>query len=164
MPLIDIGKLAPVFTLKDQAGAAHTLKDYAGHPVVLYFYPKDDTSGCTAQACAFQEAMPQFEQLDAVVLGVSILDAKSKSKFAAKHDLHFPLLADDALDAEGRPEPVVATKYGVWVLKSMYGRSYMGINRTTFLIDRDGKIAHRWDKVKVPGHIDEVIKELKNLS
>ncbi|MCA9294406.1 MAG: peroxiredoxin [Phycisphaerales bacterium] len=163
MPPIDIGKKAPAFTLKDQAGVAHGLKDYAGRPLVLYFYPKDDTSGCTAQACAFQDALPMLQELGVAVLGVSILDTKSKAKFAKKHDLHFPLLADDALGEDGKPDPSVASKYGVWVQKSMYGRTYMGINRTTYLIGPDGKVVQRWDKVKVPGHVEAVMKELKKL-
>ena len=161
MAPIDIGKDAPAFSLKDQDGAVHALKDYRGRPLVLYFYPKDDTSGCTKQACQFQAALPEFERLDAAVLGVSILDMKSKRKFAGKHDLHFPLLADDAVDTDGKPAPQVADKYGVWVQKSMYGRTYMGINRTTYLIGPDGKVAQRWDKVKVPGHVEAVMKEMK---
>jgi peroxiredoxin Q/BCP len=147
--LIDPGKKAPAFSLKDQSGATHRLADYAGRPVILYFYPKDDTPGCTAESCSFQEHLPKFKTTKAAVLGVSILDEKSKAKFAAKHGLTFPLLAD--------AEHEVAEKYGVWQEKSRYGRTYMGIVRTTYLIGADGKVARRWDKVKVEGHVEEVL-------
>lgn len=163
MPLIEPGRKAPAFSLKDQAGTTHKLADYAGRPVVLYFYPKDDTSGCTAEACAFRDALPRFKPSKAAVLGVSILDTKSKAKFAAKHDLNFPLLADDAVDELGKPAPKIAEKYGVWAEKSMYGRRYMGIERTTYLIDADGKVVRRWDKVKVPGHAEEVLAAINEL-
>ena len=163
MPPIDPGKKAPAFTLKDQEGKAHKLADYAGAPLVLYFYPKDDTSGCTDQACQFRDGLPKFKKLKAKVLGVSIMDTKSKAKFAAKNDLNFPILADDAENDEGKPDPKVAQKYGVWGEKSMYGRKYMGIERTTFLIGPDGKVAKRWDKVKVPGHAEEVLEAIKEL-
>lgn len=160
---IDPGKKAPAFTLKDQDGKSHKLADYAGKPLVIFFYPKDDTSGCTKEACAFRDLRKDFDKAGAAVLGVSILDSKSKAKFATKHDLNFPLLADDATDDEGKPTPKVADKFGVWVEKSMYGKSYMGIERTTFLIGPDGKVARRWDKVKVPGHADEVLEAVKEL-
>lgn len=152
MPLIDPGKNAPAFTLKDQAGTMHRLSEYAGRPVVLYFYPKDDTPGCTQESCDFEAALPRLKKRKAVVLGMSILDEKSKAKFAAKHGLTFPLLAD--------ADHAVAEKYGVWQEKSNYGRKYMGIARTTYLIDADGKVQKRWDKVKVNGHADEVLREL----
>jgi peroxiredoxin Q/BCP len=149
MPLIDPGKKAPAFTLNDQDGKPHTLSDYAGRPVVLYFYPKDDTPGCTKESCAFRDNLPKFAKGRAAVLGVSILDEASKAKFAAKYQLNFPLLAD--ADHE------VAEKYGVWQEKQNYGKSYMGIVRTTYLIDADGKVAKRWDKVNVDGHAEEVL-------
>jgi peroxiredoxin Q/BCP len=149
MALIDPGRKAPAFSLKDQAGKTHRLSDYAGRPVVLFFYPKDDTSGCTKEACGFRDALPQFKKSSAAVLGISILDEASKARFAGKHGLTYPLLAD--------PEHEVASKYGVWQKKSLYGRSFMGIVRTTYLIDRDGKVAKRWDKVKVDGHADAVL-------
>ena len=149
MPLVDPGKKAPAFALRDQAGETHNLADYAGRPVVLYFYPKDDTPGCTKEACAFRDALPQLEKGKAAVLGVSILDTRSKAKFAAKHKLNFPLLADE--------DHAVAEKYGVWKKKSMYGKSFMGIARTTFLIGPDGRVARRWDGVKVNGHAEEVL-------
>ncbi|MEM9065145.1 MAG: peroxiredoxin [Planctomycetota bacterium] len=161
MPLIDEGKKAPAFTLEDQEGAKHALKDLAGSPVVLFFYPKDDTSGCTKEACQFRDQLPDFEKLDAAVLGISPQDTNSKAKFAAKHDLNFPILADVKENKDGNP--TVCDKYGVWVEKSMYGNKYMGVQRTTYLLDGAGKVVKRWDKVKVPGHADAVIKELKAL-
>ena len=148
MPLIEPGKKAPAFTLKDQHGTTHRLADYAGRSVILYFYPKDDTPGCTKESCDFQSTLPRFQTRNAAVLGVSILDEKSKAKFAEKHGLTFPLLAD--ADHE------VAEKYGVWQKKSRYGRSYMGIVRTTYLIGPDGKVMERWDNVKVDGHAEAV--------
>ena len=155
MSLIDAGKKAPSFALKDQSGTPHSLSDYTGQPVVLYFYPKDDTPGCTAESCDFQARLPQFNKSKAVVLGMSILDEKSKAKFAGKHGLTFPLLAD--------PEHEVAEKYGVWQQKMRYGRKYMGIVRTTYLIGPDGKVARRWDKVQVEGHADDVFKAVQEL-
>ena len=148
MSLIDPGRKAPAVRLNDQNGTTHTLADYAGRPVVLYFYPKDDTPGCTTESCAFQDNLPRFKAGKAAVLGVSILDEKSKAKFANKHGITFPLLAD--------ADHAVAEKYGVWQEKARYGRKYMGIVRTTYLIDADGKVAKRWDKVKVDGHAEEV--------
>jgi peroxiredoxin Q/BCP len=148
MPMIEPGKKAPAFSLKDQHGNTHRLTDYQGRHVILYFYPKDDTPGCTQESCDFQAALPQLKRREAVVLGVSILDEASKSKFATKHGLTFPLLADANHE--------VAEKYGVWQQKSRYGRSYMGIVRTTYLIGPDGKVVERWDNVKVDGHVDTV--------
>jgi peroxiredoxin Q/BCP len=152
MSLIDPGKKAPAFTLKDQEGRPHSLSDYTGRAVVLYFYPKDDTPGCTTESCAFQSLLPKFKKMKAEVLGMSILDEASKARFAAKHDLTFPLLADANHE--------VAEKYGVWQEKSNYGKKYMGIARTTYLIGPDGKVQKRWDKVKVDGHADEVLKAI----
>jgi thioredoxin-dependent peroxiredoxin len=155
MALIDPGKKAPPFSLKDQDGQTHTLSDYSGQPIVLYFYPKDDTPGCTAEACAFRDNLPKFKKGKAAVLGVSILDEKSKAKFAAKYDVNFPLLADAAHE--------VAEKYGVWQEKSRYGRKYMGIARTTYLIDGAGKVVRRWDNVKVDGHAEAVLDAVNEL-
>jgi peroxiredoxin Q/BCP len=155
MPLIDTGKKAPAFALKDQDGQTHRLSDYAGRPVVLYFYPKDDTPGCTKETCDFQASLPKFTPRKAAVFGVSILDEKSKAKFATKHGITFPLLAD--ADHE------VAEKYGVWQEKSLYGRKFMGIARTTYLIGADGKVARRWDNVKVDGHAAAVLDAVKSL-
>ena len=149
--LIDPGKKAPAFALRDQNGTTHRLSDYSGRPVILYFYPKDDTPGCTAESCSFQDHLPRFSTAKAAVLGVSILDEKSKAKFATKHGLTFPLLAD--------ADHAVAERYGVWQEKSRYGRRYMGIVRTTYLIGPDGKVQRRWDNVKVDGHVGEVLKE-----
>lgn len=159
MPLIEVGKKAPVFTLADQDGEKHALKDYAGGPVVLYFYPKDDTSGCTKEACQFRDLLPEFTRCKAVVLGVSPDSEASHAKFVNKHELNFTLLADNK-DSDGTPR--VCDKYGVWVEKSMYGRKYMGVQRTTYLIDGGGKVAHRWDKVKVPGHAEVVLDVVKS--
>ncbi len=155
MPLIEPGKKAPAFSLKDQDGQTHTLHDYEGRPVVLYFYPKDDTPGCTVEACAFRDHLPKFTPGKAAIFGVSILDEKSKAKFAAKFDLNFPLLAD--------ADHAVAEKYGAWQERSMYGRKYMGVARVTYLIGPDGKVAKRWDKVKPEGHAEEVLEAVKAL-
>jgi thioredoxin-dependent peroxiredoxin len=152
MPLIDPGQKAPAFALTDQHGQTHRLADYAGRPVVLYFYPKDDTPGCTKEACDFEALRPSFGPDGAVVLGVSILDEKSKAKFAGKYNLTFPLLAD--------PDHAVAEQYGVWQEKSRYGRTYMGIARTTYLIGPDGTVVRRWDDVKVEGHAEAVAAAL----
>jgi len=155
MALVDPGRKAPAFALKDQSGRTHRLSEYAGRPVVLYFYPKDDTPGCTQESCDFEARLPTFKRSKAAVLGVSILDEKSKAKFATKHGLTFPLLAD--------ADHAVADKYGVWQEKSRYGRKYMGIVRTTYLIDTSGKVARRWDNVKVNGHADEVLDAVADL-
>jgi len=155
MPLIEPGKKAPAFSLNDQEGQTHSLASLAGRPVVLYFYPKDDTPGCTTETCEFRDTLPKFKASKAAVLGASILDEKSKAKFAAKYQVNFPLLAD--ADHE------VAEKYGVWQEKSRYGQKYMGIVRTTYLIGPDGKVVKRWDGVKVEGHAEEVLKEVEAL-
>ena len=155
MPLIEPGKKAPAFTLKDQNGKVHKLSDYEGRPLILYFYPKDDTPGCTAEACSFRDNLPRFKSDKAAILGVSILDEGSKAKFAEKYDLNFPLLAD--ADHE------VAEKYGAWQERSMYGRTFMGVARVTYLIGRDGRVSRRWDKVKVDGHADEVLAAVNEL-
>jgi peroxiredoxin Q/BCP len=149
MPLIDPGKKAPAFSLKDQNGKTHSLADYAGKSVILYFYPKDDTPGCTTETCAFRDNLPKFTTNKAVVLGASILDEASKAKFAEKYSVNFPLLAD--------ADHTVAEKYGVWQEKSNYGKKYMGIVRTTYLIGPDGVVKRRWDNVKVEGHAEEVL-------
>src|SRR5437764_2267679 len=151
MVLIDEGKKAPAFSLNDQDGHTHKLADYAGRPVILYFYPKDDTPGCTKESCEFRDNLPKFKKSKAAVFGVSILDEASKKKFADKFDLNFPLLAD--------ADHAVAEKYGVWQQKSLYGRKFMGIVRTTYLIDGDGKVVKRWDKVAVDAHAAAVLTE-----
>ena len=154
MPLIESGKKAPAFSLKDQDGNTHRLSDYEGRPVILYFYPKDDTPGCTKESCEFQARLPQLTSSKAAVLGISILDEKSKAKFAAKYGLTFPLLAD--------AEHAVAEQYGVWQQKSFMGRKFMGIVRTTYLIGPDGTVVERWDNVKVDGHVDLVAAALSS--
>jgi peroxiredoxin Q/BCP len=150
MPLIEPGAIAPDFTLKDQNGREHRLSAYRGRPVVLYFYPKDDTPGCTAEACDFRDNLPRFDTARVAVLGISILDEQSKARFAAKHGITFPLLAD--------VDNAVAEAYGVWQEKTNYGRKYMGIVRTTYLIGADGRVLRRWDRVKVDGHAAEVLE------
>jgi len=155
MPSVEPGRKAPAFSLKDQDDKTHSLKDYAGRPLVLYFYPKDDTPGCTREACDFRDALPDFKKSKAAVLGVSILDTASKAKFARKHKVSFPLLAD--------PDHVVAEKYGTWKKKSMYGKTFMGLARTTFLIDGAGTVVRRWDNVKVDGHADAVLEAVEAL-
>jgi peroxiredoxin Q/BCP len=156
MALIDEGKKAPAFSLNDQDGKPHRLSDYAGRPVILYFYPKDDTPGCTKESCDFRDNLPKFKKSKAAVFGVSILDEASKKKFAAKFDLTFPLLAD--------ADHAVAGKYGVWQQKTLYGRKFMGIVRTTFLVGPDGKVAKRWDNVRVDGHAADVLSAVGELS
>jgi thioredoxin-dependent peroxiredoxin len=151
----ELGTAAPAFTLETDAGERLALKDLRGRPVVLYFYPKDDTSGCTTEACGFRDAFPRFRKSKAVILGVSPDSVKSHQKFKAKYALPFTLLAD--------PEHAVAERYGVWKEKSMYGRRYMGIERTTFLIDANGRIAQIFHKVKPAGHAEEIEAALGNL-
>ena len=153
---MDINDKAPEFTSLDQDGNKIALKDFKGKWVVLYFYPKDDTPGCTQEACEFEEQLPALARQKAAVLGVSILDEKSKAKFATKYGLTFPLLAD--------PDHDVAEKYGVWQQKSLYGRKFMGIVRTTYLIGSDGKVARRWDNVKVDGHAEDVLAAVGELA
>lgn len=149
MGLIDEGAAAPDFALTDQNGESFSLSAALEEgPVVLYFYPKDDTSGCTKQACQFRDGLQAFYDLGAWVVGVSPQDVKSKGKFASKHDLNFPILADD--------DAAVCEGYGVWQEKSMYGNTYMGVVRTTYVIGQDGTVVKRFDKVKVPGHADAV--------
>lgn len=152
MPL-QIGDNAPDFTLLSDDNLQITLSKLRGKKVILYFYPKDDTPGCTQQACDFRDKLPDFHKTSAVVLGVSKDDAISHSKFKKKFSLNFALLAD----TEGK----VCDAYGVMAEKSMYGKTYWGIERTTFLINEKGKISNIWHKVKVPGHIQEVLQLTK---
>src|SRR5947209_14672024 len=146
------GDRAPDFTLPADDGRKVSLKDFRGKKVVLYFYPKDDTPGCTKEACSFRDNLGRVTSKGAVVLGVSRDDAASHGKFRDKYHLNFPLLSDD----EGK----VTEAYGVWKKKNLYGREHFGIERTTFLIDEDGKIARIWPKVHVEGHTDEVLAAL----
>jgi len=147
---VEVGKRAPGFTLPTDGGGKVTLSGLKGKKVVLYFYPKDDTSGCTAEACGFRDSMPDYSGTDAVVIGISKDSVVSHDKFKQKHGLPFTLASDASSD--------VCEKYGVWVEKSMYGRKYMGIERSTFLIDASGIVRGAWRKVKVPGHVAEVLK------
>ena len=148
----DIGDTAPDFTLPDQHGDAVTLSDLRGRTVVLYFYPKADTPGCTTQACGIRDRRPEYEHANAVVLGVSPDPVKAVAKFDAKHGLGFTLLADQ--------DHAVCEAYGVWVQKSMYGKTYMGAERSTFVIDPDGKIVEVFRKVKPAEHDDMVLGAL----
>ena len=152
---IEVGRAAPAFSLKNQQGKTHRLSDHRGKWVVLYFYPKDNTSGCTRQACQFRDELARFKRSGAVVIGVSPDGEASHRGFADKFKLRFDLLADE--------DKKVLEKYGVWQQKSMYGRKYMGVVRSTYLIDPMGKVAHRWLKVKVPGHAREVMEKIKAL-
>ncbi|MGD1934988.1 MAG: thioredoxin-dependent thiol peroxidase [Candidatus Phaeomarinobacter sp.] len=149
------GKKAPAFSMPTDGEGKKALKDYKGQPLVLYFYPKDDTSGCTKQAIGFSEHLKAFNKAGADILGVSRDPVKKHDKFKDKHDLTITLGSDE----EGK----ATEAYGVWVEKSMYGRKYMGIERSTFLIDGSGKIARIWRKVKVPGHVEEVLEAVKAL-
>ena len=149
------GDPAPNFDLPTDGAGRASLARLKGKPVVLYFYPKDDTSGCTTEAKGFTEASAAFAKAGATVIGVSKDSVLSHEKFKAKYDLNFPLAAD----TDGK----VVEAFGVWVEKSMYGRKYMGIDRSTFLIDPQGKIARVWRKVKIPGHVAEVLAAVQAL-
>ena len=155
MPL-DIGDQAPDFNLPGAGGETISLAGLKGHKIVLYFYPKDDTSGCTLEAQGFNGLLDAFGATDARVVGVSPDSVKSHDKFRAKYGLTFPLASDEA---KGMLEA-----YGVWTEKSMYGRKYMGVERTTILIDREGRIARIWPKVKVPGHAEDVLDAARALA
>ena len=152
---IEIGDKAPDFTLPTDGNGKVALSKLRGQKVVLYFYPKDDTSGCTAEACGFRDSLPDFSKSGATVIGVSKDSVASHDKFKKKHELPFTL----ASDTDGK----TCERYGVWVEKSMYGRKYMGIDRATFLIDKKGTIRGLWRKVKVPGHVAEVLTAAKAL-
>lgn len=149
----NVGDPAPDFELPDASGAPVRLSNLRGKKVVLYFYPKDMTPGCTQEACDFRDRHAAIEAAGAVVLGISPDSSKSHGKFTAKYELPFTLLADEG--------SAVVTAYGVWKEKSMYGRTYMGVERSTFLIDEAGNVARVWPKVKVAGHGDEVLAALK---
>lgn len=153
---IEEGDRAPDFELPDQDGATVRLKDLKGRPVVLFFYPKDDTSGCTLEAVGFTQALDAFQKLDVAVFGVSRDDEASHVRFRKKHDLAVPLLADTDLAA--------IKAFDVWREKSLYGRKFMGVERSTFLIDGKGRIAKAWRKVRVPGHVDKVLEAARALA
>ena len=146
---------APAFTLRSHNGNTVSLSDYRGSPVVLYFYPRDFTSGCTKEACAFRDARAELQQAGAVLLGVSTDSVETHERFAEKHRLHFPLLAD--------VDHAVAEQYGAWREKNNHGKKSLGIQRSTFLIDRDGKVAKVWKRVKVAGHDRQVLEALRGL-
>jgi peroxiredoxin Q/BCP len=150
---VDVGSPAPDFTLPTDGDGSLSLSELKGRKVILYFYPKDNTPGCTTEACAFQAALPDFSGANAAVLGVSKDDQKSHDKFKAKYNLGFTLLSDT--------EGAVCEAYGVWVEKSNYGKKYMGIERSTFLIDEDGVVQHVWRKVKVDGHAAKVLDKVR---
>lgn len=147
--MVQLGKKAPDFKLPTDGDGTIALKDLKGQKVVLYFYPKDDTPGCTKEACGFRDALPDFSKVDAVVIGVSKDSVAKHDKFKAKYELPFTLAADE----DGK----VCEAYGTWIEKSMYGRKYMGIDRATFLIDEKGVLRGEWRKVKVKGHVEEVL-------
>ena len=153
MATLKPGMQAPPFVLPTGEGTKLALKDLKGKKVVLYFYPKDNTSGCTQEACDFRDADAELRKEGAAVVGVSVDSPSSHAKFAGKYQLPFPLVSDE--------EKKLVKSYGVWKKKSMYGRSYMGIERTTFLIDEKGKIAHIFPKVSVKGHVDEILAALR---
>ncbi len=150
--MLKVGQPAPDFSASDETGRTVRLADFKGKKVVLYFYPKDDTPGCTKEACSFRDGAAEWRKLGAVVLGVSIDSVASHQRFKAKYRLNFPLLSD----ADKR----IVSAYGVWKQKSLYGRTFLGIERTTVLIDEQGRIAKVFPKVTVDGHFDEVIEAL----
>ena len=152
---LNVGDKAPSFKLKNQNSKTISISDFKGKPVVLYFYPKDDTSGCTKEACNFRDEFPKFGKMKAEIIGMSADSVESHKKFVEKYNLPFNLLSDEGKEA--------IEKYGVWQEKSMYGKKYMGIVRTTFIIDASGKISKIFPKVKVEEHNNEVMEALKEL-
>lgn len=153
---LNVGDMAPDFSLRDQHGNMTSLNQFRGKKVVLYFYPKDDTPGCTREACSFRDHLAQFQGLNAEIIGVSFDDQSSHEKFIEKYSLNFTLLSDENKE--------VANQYGVYVEKNMYGKTYMGIERSTLVIDSEGKISQIFRRVKVDGHTEEVIKALESAS
>lgn len=152
MSELTVGDTAPDFTLPTDNDGEIKLSNFLGQNVILYFYPKDDTPGCTKESCAFNENLPAFNDLDIKIIGISKCSVKKHNKFKEKYNLQFPLASDE--------NNTVCEQYGVWVEKSMYGKKYMGIERTTFLIDADGIIKNIWSKVKVNGHIEDILGTL----
>lgn len=153
MPELAVGDIAPNFELPRDGGETVSLKAFSGKPVVVYFYPKDDTEACTKEAISFTSLLPEFEKAGAVIIGISPDSIRKHDKFAKKHALSIILGSDE--------DTGVANLYGVWKEKSMYGRTYMGVERTTFLIGADGRIAKIWPKVKVAGHAEAVLESLR---
>ncbi|MGV6800744.1 MAG: thioredoxin-dependent thiol peroxidase [bacterium] len=156
MAIIDVQKKAPAFHLETIGGQKYRLSDFLGQKVVVYFYPKDDTPGCTREAIEFTQHLDEFEQADTVIIGISKDSPQKHEKFAKKHDLRIILCSD--------PDGKIIEKYGCWVEKNMYGRKYMGIERATFLVDRTGKIQEIWRKVRVAGHVEKVLAAAKELA
>ena len=154
--MITIGDSAPQFTLSTNGGGQFSLVDAAGKYLILYFYPKDDTPGCTKEAVGFSEESAAFEAQNAMVVGVSRDTVKKHDKFISKYDLRIPLISDE--------EGGLCETFGTWVEKRMYGKTYMGIERATFLISPEGQLLQMWRKVKVPGHVEEVLAQLKSLN
>lgn len=153
MAKLSVGDQIPSLELPRDGGETFKAEQYEGKPLVLFFYPKDSTPGCTKEAIGFTEQLEAFEQLGVQVVGMSPDPVKSHDKFIAKHELKVPLLSDE--------DKSTLEAFGVWVEKSMYGKKYMGVERTTYLIDETGKILHEWNKVKVPGHVEEVLAVAK---
>jgi peroxiredoxin Q/BCP len=152
--MVCVGQKAPDFTIQTDEGKTFTLSDYLGQRVVIYFYPKDDTPGCTTEACDFRESMTQFNQLNCKVIGISRDSVVSHIKFKDKYKLNFPLGSDE--------DGIICRLYGVWVEKSMFGKKYFGVNRSTFLINETGEIAYIWPKVSVSTHIKDILSLLKS--
>ena len=152
---VEEGKKAADFTAVTDGGKKLKLSELRGKTVILYFYPKDDTSGCTKEACGFRDSLPDFGKVKATVIGVSKDSVARHDKFKAKYELNFPLVSDE----DGK----ISEKYGTWIEKSLYGRKYMGIDRATFLIDATGTVRKIWRKVKVPGHVEAVLEAAKGL-
>ncbi len=152
---IEIGKSAPDFTLPTDGGGEVNLSALKGKNVIVYFYPKDDTPGCTKEACGFRDAMPDFSGADAEIIGISKDSVAKHDKFKSKYELNFTLASDESGE--------MIERYDAWVEKSMYGKKYMGIDRSTVLIDKDGVVRAHWKKVKVPGHVDAVLKAVQEL-
>ena len=150
---LSIGDQAPDFTLPSNGDGEITLSSFKGQKVVLYFYPKDNTPGCTKESCSFRDHKKEFESLNTQIIGLSKCSIKKHDNFVAKQELNFPLASDENSD--------VCEQYGVWKEKSMYGKKFWGIERSTFLIDEQNKIIHIWRKVKVPGHVEEIAKILQ---
>ena len=155
MTKVTEGDKAPDFSLPTDTEGEFKLSEQLGNPLVLFFYPKDDTSGCTKEAIGFSTLLPEFNQLGVTVIGASPDPVKKHEQFRAKHELTAPLISDE--------EKTMLEDYGVWVEKSMYGRKYMGVERTTLLIDANGTVARAWHKVKVPGHVEEVLDAAREL-
>lgn len=160
MPVVEVGARAPAFSLRDQSGAKRTLSEFRGGPVVIYFYPEDDTPLCTNQACGLRDVHAEMRKLGAAVIGISPDSVESHAAFAEKYSLPFTLLAD-VPDSNGTPK--VSAAYGAWGEKNMYGKTLIAMLRTTYLIDANGKVARRWDRVKTPGHAERVLEAIREL-